>query len=53
MTRGYFYEESWNESTFDKAVGKEIIFSQDNHSCSKIGVIRGLHYQILQHLKGN
>ena len=43
--RGYFYE-SWNESTFDKAVGKETKFSQDNHSYSQIGVIRGLHYQI-------
>ena len=43
--RGYFYE-SWNKSTFDKKVGKETKFYQDNHSYSQIGVIRGLHYQI-------
>ena len=49
--RGYFYE-SWNKSTFDKDVGKETKFSQDNHSCSQIGVIRGLHYQISPKTQG-
>ena len=43
--RGFFFE-SWNNSTFNNSVNKEIIFSQDNHSCSKKGVLRGLHYQI-------
>ena len=43
--RGFFFE-SWNQSTFNIKLNEEIIFSQDNHSCSKKGVIRGLHYQI-------
>ena len=43
--RGSFFE-SWNQSTFDSLISDEIIFSQDNHSTSKIGVLRGLHYQI-------
>ena len=43
--RGFFFE-SWNGSTFNNSLKKEIIFSQDNHSCSKKGVLRGLHYQI-------
>lgn len=43
--RGYFYE-SWNSKTFEKIIGKEIKFLQDNHSESFEGVIRGLHYQI-------
>ena len=44
-TRGFFFE-SWNQSTFDINTNEKIIFSQDNHSCSKKGVLRGLHYQI-------
>ncbi len=43
--RGFFFE-SWNQSTFDIKTNEKIIFSQDNHSCSKKGVLRGLHYQI-------
>ncbi len=43
--RGFFYE-SWNQSLFNKIVGKEVEFQQDNHSVSNIGVLRGLHYQI-------
>lgn len=43
--RGYFYE-SWNQSTLDEGLDEKINFIQDNHSCSKRGVIRGLHYQI-------
>ena len=42
--RGCFYE-SWNSRKFNAAIGKEIIFVQDNLSISKVGVIRGLHYQ--------
>jgi len=43
--RGFFYE-SWNQILFNKAVGEEVKFLQDNHSSSNIGVLRGLHYQI-------
>ena len=43
--RGYFYE-SWNNKKFDELIGKSINFVQDNHSFSKQGVVRGLHYQL-------
>ena len=43
--RGFFFE-SWNQSRFDEAVGAPITFSQDNHSRSSRGVLRGLHYQL-------
>ena len=43
--RGFFYE-SWNQKLFNKAVGEEVKFLQDNHSSSNVGVLRGLHYQI-------
>ena len=43
--RGFFYE-SWNQTLFNKAVGEEVKFLQDNHSSSSVGVLRGLHYQI-------
>lgn len=43
--RGFFYE-SWNQEMFNKAVGEDVKFLQDNHSLSNIGVLRGLHYQI-------
>lgn len=42
--RGYFFE-SFNQETFNNAIGKRITFVQDNHSKSKKGVLRGLHYQ--------
>ncbi len=45
--RGFFFE-SFNENDFSKAVGKKTTFVQDNHSLSKKGVLRGLHYQIEQ-----
>jgi dTDP-4-dehydrorhamnose 3,5-epimerase len=45
--RGFFFE-SFNESDFLKAVGRKITFVQDNHSLSKKGVLRGLHYQMQQ-----
>ncbi len=48
--RGLFFE-SFNENDFSKAVGKKITFVQDNHSLSKKGVLRGLHYQV-QHTQG-
>jgi len=46
--RGYFFE-SFNENTFEKAVGQKVHFVQDNQSFSSFGVIRALHYQIGEH----
>ena len=45
--RGFFYE-SFNQATFNKATGTDAQFLQDNHSRSAKGVLRGLHYQVLQ-----
>ena len=45
--RGWFYE-SFNEKDFSSAVGQSVTFVQDNHSSSKKGVLRGLHYQMEQ-----
>src|ERR1700748_348092 len=42
--RGFFYE-SWNKRALSEA-GIEAEFVQDNHSRSRRGVLRGLHYQI-------
>ena len=44
-SRGFFYE-CWNKRNFDKLIGKDTIFVQDNHSKSQKGILRGLHYQI-------
>lgn len=49
--RGFFLE-SFNQSIFDKAVGRHVDFVQDNHSMSKKGVLRGLHYQLAPHAQG-
>ncbi len=43
--RGYFLE-SWNQNVFNKSIGEEVIFVQDNHSSSKKNVVRGMHFQI-------
>jgi dTDP-4-dehydrorhamnose 3,5-epimerase len=45
--RGWFFE-SFNEKDFSDAVGHSVNFVQDNHSSSKKGVLRGLHYQMEQ-----
>ncbi len=45
--RGWFFE-SFNEKDFSAVVGKHVNFVQDNHSSSKRGVLRGLHYQMEQ-----
>jgi dTDP-4-dehydrorhamnose 3,5-epimerase len=45
--RGFFFE-SFNEYDFSIALGKKITFVQDNHSLSKKGILRGLHYQTQQ-----
>ena len=43
--RGWFFE-SWNHTRFNEAAGETVLFSQDNHSRSMRGVLRGLHYQL-------
>jgi dTDP-4-dehydrorhamnose 3,5-epimerase len=43
-----FLLESWNARRFRDAVGFDICFAQDNHSRSRRGVLRGLHYQVKQ-----
>ena len=43
--RGWFFE-SWNQRHFDEAIGNSVVFSQENHSRSSSGVLRGLHYQL-------
>ncbi|MEQ1602285.1 MAG: dTDP-4-dehydrorhamnose 3,5-epimerase [Methylophilaceae bacterium] len=45
--RGFFYE-SFNQRVFEQATGSAPVFVQDNHSRSANGVLRGLHYQIVQ-----
>ena len=42
--RGFFFE-SWNRRAL-AAAGLEAEFVQDNHSRSRRGVLRGLHYQV-------
>lgn len=43
--RGFFME-TWNQKEFEeKVTGKKTLFVQDNHSKSKKGILRGLHYQ--------
>lgn len=49
--RGAFFE-SFNKRVFTEATGLECEFPQDNHSISKKGVLRGLHYQIPPHAQG-
>ena len=46
--RGYFLE-SFNENTFQKGIGQQVHFVQDNQSFSTKGVLRGLHYQTGDH----
>lgn len=43
--RGFFME-SFNAAQFAEATGFSGAFVQDNHSRSRRGVLRGLHYQI-------
>ena len=45
--RGFFFEP-YNKRAFHKATGIDVEFVQDNHSRSRGGVLRGLHYQIRQ-----
>jgi len=43
--RGFFYE-SFNCDQFNKLLNLNINFVQDNHSLSKKGTLRGIHYQV-------
>ncbi|MDR3476214.1 MAG: dTDP-4-dehydrorhamnose 3,5-epimerase [Devosia sp.] len=43
--RGVFFE-SFNGPAFEAATGLVRAFPQDNHSVSRRGVLRGLHYQM-------
>ncbi len=43
-----FFSETWNARTWREVTGVEADFVQDNHSRSRRGVVRGLHYQIEQ-----
>jgi dTDP-4-dehydrorhamnose 3,5-epimerase len=50
--RGEFFE-SFNLARFREATGlARIDFVQDNHSVSRRGVVRGLHYQLPPHAQG-
>ena len=53
--RGWFME-SFNQQVFEKALADRGLdipqFVQDNHSFSKKGVLRGLHYQLNPHAQG-
>jgi dTDP-4-dehydrorhamnose 3,5-epimerase len=46
-SRGFFFE-SFNQKVFADETGVASPFVQDNHSRSSAGVLRGLHYQLLQ-----
>ncbi len=43
--RGYFVE-TFRRDLFEKAIGHEVDFIQDNESKSSKGVLRGLHFQL-------
>lgn len=49
--RGFFFE-SFNQKVFEETVGRKIEFVQDNHSKSRKGVLRGLHYQLEPYAQG-
>jgi dTDP-4-dehydrorhamnose 3,5-epimerase len=54
--RGWFME-SFNEPRWEAALREAgqpqpRRFVQDNHSCSRAGVLRGLHYQLPPHAQG-
>ncbi len=54
--RGWFME-SFNQPRWEAALrelGEPVPppFVQDNHSCSRAGVLRGLHYQLPPHAQG-
>lgn len=52
MTIAAFSSESFNQHSFEDAVGRSVQFVQDNHSRSARHVLRGLHYQLAPHAQG-
>lgn len=46
--RGYFFE-TYNKEVFNKTLGVDVNFVQDNESFSTKGVLRGLHFQKGKH----
>ncbi|TDR76738.1 dTDP-4-dehydrorhamnose 3,5-epimerase [Paludibacterium purpuratum] len=50
-SRGFFYE-SFNKKTFGSMIKEDVTFVQDNHSKSRQGVLRGLHFQSPPHEQG-
>lgn len=49
--RGFFFE-SFQQQRFEQATGVRARFVQDNHSRSRRGVLRGLHYQLAPRAQG-
>ena len=49
--RGFFFE-SFSQKVFTEATGFTGEFVQDNHSRSKRGVLRGMHYQMTPRAQG-
>ena len=43
--RGYFVE-TFRQGLFNRAIGYNVVFIQENESKSNKGVLRGLHYQL-------
>ena len=43
-SRGLFFE-SFNQAEFEYAIGRQVLFVQDNQAKSTGGVLRGLHFQ--------
>lgn len=43
-----FLMESFNALRFSEVIGTAVTFVQDNHSGSRKGALRGLHYQVKQ-----
>jgi len=41
-----FFSESFNQTKFERQLGRSVKFVQDNHSHSVHRVLRGLHYQV-------
>ena len=44
--RGFFFE-IYNAKRFKEETGVDVTFVQDNHSLSRKGTLRGMHYQIV------
>ena len=49
--RGFLFE-SFSQKKFEDAIGRKLSFLQDNHSKSRKGTLRGLHYQLLDSAQG-